>query len=229
MSVPLRSTQPALSTALRIMTQGVVAIGVLLVGTACTEPEPRPVAELLRQGDVFLDPDTFEPYSGTVFATFDDQPLVIAQRLSLRDGAYDGPYEAYFENRQLSAKEMYENGVKHGPYEWYFENGRIFEEGTYHDGHLDGKYRAYWDSGDLYEDGTYNHGEFEGPRKWYLDGRLIELVTYRNGVMDGPYERYSEDGTLDMQGSLLAGAPCGVWKEGPATVRYPSCSDSATD
>ncbi|MDA0329058.1 MAG: hypothetical protein O2958_08630 [Gemmatimonadetes bacterium] len=202
---------------------------VFLVGiSACNEPAPRPVAELVRQGSVFLDPESLKPYSGPVFATFADQPLVIAQRLSLRDGAYDGPYEAYFDNRQLSSKEIYQEGIKHGPYEWYFKNGRLFEEGTYHEGHLDGPYRAYWDSGDLYEEGRYNHGEFDGPRKWYLDGKLIELVTYRDGVIDGPYERYDAEGGLELQGLFAEGTPCGMWIEGEAQITYPACGEVAS-
>jgi MORN repeat variant len=206
-----------------------VAVVVLVGVAACTGPAPRPVDELVREGDVYLDPETLQPYSGPVFVTFDDQPLVVAQRLSLREGTYDGPFEAYFENRQLSSKEIYREGVKDGPYEWYFENGRLFEKGTYRGGRLGGRYEAYWDNGDLYEEGTYLHGDFDGPRKWYLEGELIELVTYRNGVMDGPYERYREDGALDLKGTLVDGTPCGVWLEGGATLSYPACGGASTD
>ena len=94
------------------------------------------------EGDVFLDPETLEPYSGTAFSTFDEQPLVIEERLTLRDGTYDGPHEAYFANRRLSSKEVYENGRKHGSYVWYSDTGRLFEEGTYHQGVLDGPYEV---------------------------------------------------------------------------------------
>lgn len=201
----------------------------LVVAAACTGPEERPVDELVRVGDLYLNPETMEPYSGLAFATFDDAPSIVAERLSLRHGAYDGPYEAYFENRRLSSKEIYENGVKNGPYEWYFESGQLFEKGTYRDGRLDGPYRAYWENGDLYEEGTYRHGRFDGPRRWYLDNRLVELVTYRNGVTEGLYERYLEDGTLDLKGMLHAGEPCGMWIEGDRTLPYPPCSSRVAD
>lgn len=197
--------------------------------TACSGANERPVDELVRVGDVFLDPETMEPYSGLAFATFDDQPSVVAQRLSLTEGAYDGPFEAFFRNQRLSSKEIYREGVKHGPYEWYFENGQLFEEGTYQDGRLDGPYRAYWENGDLYEEGTYRDGRFDGPRRWYLDGRLVELVTYRNGVIDGLYERYLEDGTLDLKGMLSNGEPCGMWIEDDRAIPYPSCTTRVTD
>jgi len=204
----------------------VLAIALLLGAVACSEPDPRPMNELVRQGDVFLDPQTLEPYSGPVFSTFDDAPLVIEARLSLRDGAYDGPYEAYFGNRQLSSREAYQNGRKHGPYEWYFDSGRLFEKGSYLMGILEGPYEAFWESGDLYEKGTYRAGEFDGARAWYLNGDLIELVTYLGGVIHGPYERYDVDGTLDLSGTLRGGAPCGRWLEGSVTITYPPCDES---
>ena len=198
----------------------------VLAGLGCAERNPRPMDELVRQGDVFLDPETLQPYSGPAFSTFDEQPLVIEKRLSLQDGTYDGPYEAYFANRLLSSKEFYHNGRKHGPYVWYSASGRLFEEGTYHQGVLDGPYEAYWESGELYERGTYLAGNFDGSRAWYSEGELIELVTYANGVIDGPYERFDVDGTLDLLGVLRNGVPCGTWLDGLATIDYPSCRTS---
>ena len=203
-----------------------LAVLPVLAALACAHPNPRPMDELVRQGDVFLDPETLEPYSGTAFSTFDEQPLVIEERLTLRAGTYDGPYEAYFANRKLSSKEVYQNGRKHGPYAWYSDSGRLFEEGTYHQGVLDGPYEAYWESGELYERGTYLAGDFDGPRAWYLRGELIERVTYVNGVIDGPYERFHVDGTIDLLGVLRDGAPCGMWLEGMTTITYPPCGVS---
>lgn len=204
----------------------VAALGLIVAAAACGEPAPRPMEELVRQGDVFLDPQTLEPFTGTTFSTFEGQPLVVSERVSLRDGAYDGPYEAYFANRQLSRKEYYEEGRRHGPYEWYFDNGRLYERGTYSYGFRNGPYEAYWESGELYERGTYVNGEFDGPRAWYFNGTLIELVTYANGVVDGLYERYGEDGALELRGILLEGRPCGHWLEARATIAYPPCAES---
>lgn len=201
----------------------------LLASAACGGPAERPVDELVRMGDVYLEPESMEPFSGLAFATFEGRRGAVAERRGLGDGGYAGPYEALFENRRLSSKELYQDGVKHGRYEWYFENGQLFEEGTYVEGRLDGPYRAYWENGELYEEGTYREGRFDGARRWYLDGRLIELVTYRNGVMDGIYERYREDGTLDLKGMLKNGSPCGMWIESDSTIPYPACSTRLTD
>lgn len=226
--IPSTPSGTVVSASLRLFGCWALAWAVVLTLAACTEPEPRPMSELVRQGDVFLDGETLEPFTGTVYSTFADQPLVIEERVSLRDGAYDGPYEAYFTNRQLSTKEYYQQGRKNGPYEWYFDSGRLYERGTYRNGVRDGPYEAYWENGDLYEQGTYRSGDFDGARAWYLNGSLIELVTYANGVIDGLYERYDDAGSVQLRGILVEGVPCGHWLEDGVTITYPPC-DAATD
>lgn len=206
----------------------VFALTLLLAVAAC-ESEPRPVEDLNRVGDLWLDAETGEPFSGVAFSTFHDRPGVVSQRLTLRNGTYDGPFEAYFANQTLSSKELYQGGRKHGRYERYFENGQLFEEGTYTEGRRTGPYRAYWESGALYEEGMYEDGRFHGPRRWYLEGRLVELVTYQHGVMEGLYERYREDGELALKGMLRAGNPCGLWIENDEPISYPSCRTAITD
>ncbi len=196
----------------------------LLVALGCSEPDPLPMRDLVRRGDAYLHPVTLEPYSGPVFKTFEGQPLRIERRASLREGHYDGPYEWYFDNRQLSAREIYRDGQRNGPYEWYFKSGRLYERGTYGNGALEGPYEAYYETGQLYEKGTYRAGEFDGPREWYLEGHLIELVTYVDGRIDGPYKRYTTDGELDLSGILRDGDACGTWLEGKARITYPSCA-----
>jgi hypothetical protein len=200
-----------------------VALASLLLGLGCSGPEPRPAEELVRQGDLYLHPATLQPYSGPVFTTFANAPLLVEKRGSLREGHYDGPFEWYFGNRQLSLRENYRHGMKDGPYEWYFESGELYERGTYVNGRLEGPYEAYYESGQLYERGVYRAGAFHGPRQWFLADRLIELVTYVDGRIEGPYERYTSEGELDLRGWLEDGQPCGTWLEGEATVKYPRC------
>lgn len=202
MSVQVRSDHIVHTATSNVGLWRLAALAVLMASTACTGGEPLPVEMLVRKGDVYLDPETLEPYSGPAVVTFANR---------------------------MASKETYHDGVKHGPYEWYFANGRLFERGTYHDGHLDGRFYAYWGSIDLYEEGAYLHGEFDGPRTWYLAGELIELVTYRNGIIEGAYERYREDGTLDLKGTLFGGEPCGVWFEGRERISYPECGTSVTE
>ena len=92
-------------------------IGVILV-VGCGEPVPRDLNELMIQGETYLDPETFELYSGPVFLPSGRSPFVseIQQRFTLRDGVRHGPYEEYFDNRELYEKGTYKEGEKCG--EW---------------------------------------------------------------------------------------------------------------
>ena len=206
------------------MAKTAVVSFILVAALGCSGPTPRPKDDLVRQGSLYLDPQTLEPYSGTVFTTFQGSPPRIEQRASLRDGHYDGPFEWYFGRGQLSLRELYREGRKEGPYERYYESGQLYEKGTYRDGLLEGPYEAYYESGDLYEKGTYLAGAFHGRREWYLDDRLIEVVTYANGRIEGPYERYATDGEVDLKGTLEDGQPCGAWLEDGATIDYAPCA-----
>lgn len=169
--------------------------------------------ELVRDGQLYLDPDTMAPFTGVGVAG------------NLRDG----PFEDLMGQRRPSSKETYVDGVRHGPYERYFESGAIFETGTYVDVHLDGPYRAFWEAGDLYEGGTYRRGHFDGPRRWFMGGHLVETVTYRNGIIEGIYERYTASGELDMKGILYDGYPCGRWIEGTQVIEYIACGARVTE
>ena len=94
-------------------------IGVVLV-VGCSEPIPRNIDELMRQGETYLDPETFEPYSGPVGDFFPGNSLKIQVRLNLKDGVPDGPFENYRGNGQLMWKGTYKDGELCG--EW-FEDG----------------------------------------------------------------------------------------------------------
>ena len=205
------------------------ALTAVVAALTCGRPDGRALDELVREDGLYLSPETGQPYTGVAFARFSGEHGRIAQRLNLWTGSYHGPFESYFRDRNLSAKETFAGGRRHGRFESYFESGELFEEGTYVDGRRAGPYRAYWETGDLYEEGTYVDGTFDGPRRWYVDGRLIELVTYRQGVIDGLYERYREDGSLDLKGMLRNGSPCGVWFEDERAITYPACNALVTE
>jgi antitoxin component YwqK of YwqJK toxin-antitoxin module len=215
-------TTLTIRTARRVLGVGAITLP-LLAMAGCSEPEPLPLAQLVRQGDAYVHPKTMQPYSGAVFASYGESPRRIERRASLVDGHYDGPFELYFPNRKLSVREVYRGGQKDGPYEWYFEDGRLYERGTYENGLREGPYEAFFDDERLRETGSYRYGEFHGAREWYRGEQLIERVTYVHGQIDGPYERHAPDGTLLLSGTLRYGNPCGVWVEHGQRVVHPSC------
>ena len=185
--------------------------------------------ELVRDGQLYLDPGTMAPFTGVAVATYAGESSRIGQHFGVAGILRDGLLEDLMGQRRPSPKETYVDGVRHGPYERYFESGAIFETGTYVDGHLDGPYRAFWEAGDLYEEGTYRRGHFDGPRRWFMGGRLVETVTYRNGIIEGIYKRYTASGELDMKGILCDGYPCGRWIEGTQVIEYIACGARVTE
>ncbi len=227
MPVPSRTKTAARFHPLRTALPLVLVAWVVVLATSA-RPESRDLDQLVREGGVFFDPATHEPFTGVALTAFENDADV-SRHLGLWSGAYRGPFESYFRSRNLSARESFRDGVRHGPFAWYYEDGALFEEGSYVDGRRDGIYRAYWESGDLYEEGTYVDGALDGPRRWYAGGRLIEMVTYRHGVIDGLYERYHEDGSIDLKGMLRSGSPCGVWLEADRTISYPHCAFARTE
>jgi hypothetical protein len=119
-----------------------------LIASGCAEPIPRNLADLVQQGEVYLDRETMRPYSGPVFRFFPNDTTRVQLSGNLKDGKRDGPYEAYYENGQLNGRATYVAGKWHGPYETYREDGLTWK-------------------------GTYNMGEKCG--EWIEDG---ETVTY---------------------------------------------------
>jgi len=43
-----------------------------LIAAGCSEPIPRNLGDLPRQGEQYLDPETLEPYSGPAFRLSED-------------------------------------------------------------------------------------------------------------------------------------------------------------
>ena len=77
--------------------------------------EPMELNELVQRGDIYLAPETFQPYTGPVFIM--RNPSMVGLWASLRNGKWHGPYELYHdETGQLSVRESSgtENSVVSG-------------------------------------------------------------------------------------------------------------------
>ena len=159
-----------------------------LVAAGCAEPIPRNLADLVQQGEVYLDRETMRPYSGPVFRFFPNDTTRVQLSGNLKDGKLDGPYERYHENGQLQEKATYAAGEYDGPYERYYENGQLRTKATYKD--------------------VEYHGPFES---YHRNGQLELKTTYAAGEEDGPYEWYDSDGGLWQRGTFTMGEQCGEW------------------
>ena len=179
-----------------------------LIAVGCSDPIPRNMDGLVRQGDTYLDRETMRPHSGPVFRFFPNDTTQVLLSANLKDGKMDGPWERYYENGQVASKSIYVAGEQDGPYEYYYENGQLQGKGTYAAGEQD----------DLYESYAY-----------YENGQLTRKSTFVTGELDGPYESYYENGQLTRKGTYNMGFPCGEWIEGDGTVTYDPCPPGLAD
>ena len=152
-------------------------ITLLLVPTVLVAQEPRDLEELVRRGELYLHPDSYEPFSGPVVSYWtygmDEQLGGVKERGTLRNGVWEGEHEWYHITGELATRETYRNGELNGPSESYFKTGRISAREHYGNGQLDGPYESYWHRGRLAERGEWSAGQPCG--NWLSFGRTDHL------------------------------------------------------
>ncbi|MEC7739441.1 MAG: hypothetical protein VYA31_01380, partial [Gemmatimonadota bacterium] len=133
-------------------------ISLSLLGAADVYAQsPKDLGDLMRRGNVYLDPDTREVYTGPVFARFEEG--VISETGVLENGTKDGSYEYFYLSGRVRMMETYSAGILEGPTETYFKNEQLADKGSYREGEWDGPYEAYWVRGWLAERGDWTLGE----------------------------------------------------------------------
>ena len=130
---------------------------------------PKDLGDLMRRGNVYLDADTREVYTGPVFARFEEG--VISETGVLENGKKDGRYEYFYLSGRVRMIETYSAGILDGPTETYFKNEQLADKGIYREGEWDGPYEAYWVRGWLAERGDWTLGERCGD--WISFGQTI--------------------------------------------------------
>ena len=117
----------------------------------------KDLGDLMQRGNVYLDPDTREVYTGPVFSRFEEG--VISETGVLENGKKDGSYEYFYLSGRVRMMETYSAGILEGPTETYFKNEQLADKGSYREGEWDGPYEAYWVRGWLAERGNWTLGE----------------------------------------------------------------------
>lgn len=148
---------------------GVTALVLALAAGPLVAQEPLDLDRLVLRSDVWVNPETSQPYSGPVVDTWVNGNL--RERGTLLEGRWDGIHEWFHFNGLLATKETYVDGKLHGPSETYFKNGNLSLREMYVDGKLHGAYEAYWARGRLAERGRWDTGERCG--EWESFGRTV--------------------------------------------------------
>jgi len=70
----------------------------IIVVTALAVPPDGPRGAEIGDDEIYLDPETLEPYSGPVLWLFNDSPDLLRKPYVLKDGEEDGVVQHYYEN-----------------------------------------------------------------------------------------------------------------------------------
>jgi len=141
------------------------------------------INNLIDRGGLLYAPNKEKPFSGSVFALYDNGQKKLNGRY--RKGLMNGLWKYYYENGQIRYQGSFVNGdgsypdnysdslkLKYPPFggrkgRWtgWYENGQKKEEGTYKDGFRHGNWTYYTEVGDgkysvTYTAGTYNMAVF---------------------------------------------------------------------
>lgn len=112
----------------------IAALGIFLAtaGAVAAQgaPEPIDLNTLVRRAEVFLTADG-EPFSGPVFSAFERDPTKIRERGTLKDGEWEGLYEAFYFNGAVESSINYKDTEYHGLFERYYFNGELMAKGMY--------------------------------------------------------------------------------------------------
>ena len=164
-----------------------------LIAVGCSEPIPRNLDDLSRQGPQYLDPETLEPYSGPAYRMSEYDSTQIVLRVNLRDGRFHGDFEDFEPDDVPGSLDLYQTG-------------------TYRDGQREGRYEVFYPSGVLRGHGIYENDELNGPyESHYENGELRNKTTYKDGELHGRVEWYYENGELRRMGKVNMGLKCGEW------------------
>ena len=153
-----------------MMRMALFLISLSLLGAADVYAQSsKDLGDLMRRGNVYLDPETREVYTGPVFARFEEG--VISETGLLEDGKKDGRYEYFYLSGRVRMMETYSAGILEGPTETYFKNEQLADKGSYREGEWDVPYEAYWVRGWWAERGDWTLGDRCGD--WISFGQTI--------------------------------------------------------
>ena len=160
---------------------------------------------LMDRGGLLYAPNKEKPFSGSVFALYDDGQKKLNGRY--RNGLKNGKWEWWSATGVKDSVGTYKNAIKHGKWTYLYENGQKWKEGTYKDGK---KYKnwKYWNkNGKLIDSDIV--GTWELKFDWKCDGLKIGNTTI-TFIEDGiAITGYGENVTwIDEEGtvSLLSGS-----------------------
>ncbi len=104
-----------------------------------------------------------------------------------------------FKNGKVFIIETYLDGAYHGPYSAYFDDGQLKQKGFYKNNRMDSIWTTYYTEkpDQIKEEVTFHNGTENGPfREYHLNGKLAAEGNYVEEFEDGEIKVYDTTGTL---------------------------------
>ena len=173
------------------------------------EPEAKPrnfdLHPLLTQGDLQVDPETLQPYTGRVF-WLHEGTQVVSGEYSLRRGRRHGLWTKWHENGQKSAEGEYRDGEKIGRWTGWHENGQRKLQGEFRDGKQHGLWTFWHENGQKKDEGEWQDGKRQGLFTfWHENGQKESEGEFRDDKEHGPWTEWHANGQVSGQGRYVNG------------------------
>ena len=174
---------------------------------------------LMDRGGLLYAPNKEKPFSGSVFALYDNGQKKLNGRY--RNGIKNGKWTWLNEDGGLDSTGSYKNGLMHGQWEFYFSNGKLKGKGQYRDGNgtdrgntgipRHGRHRkwTFWyESGFKSAEQNWKNGFLEGIwTAWYENGQKRWEGTFKDGLLDGLVTSWLQDGKESFEVIYKDGNP----------------------
>lgn len=111
-----------------------------------------------------------------------------ANRINVTQGGYsgkllNGPYSAFYENKNLKQKGIFKNGLKSKEWSSWNENGFLQERINWKGGRENGQFYRYDAQGNPKESGRYKNGLLNGKLVSYISADSSSIAHYRKGEL----------------------------------------------
>ena len=137
---------------------------------------------LLTKGDLEVDPNTLEPYSGKVLDFYEDKQTIRNEFLLL-NGKMHGMATSYRNDGTKKENETYKEGKQHGLKTWYRKDGTKEQEAYFKEDKRHGLTTWYHKDETKKEDAHFKDGKQQGPQTWYRkDGTQVAQCEWSDGV-----------------------------------------------
>ena len=154
---------------------------------------------LMDRGGLLYAPNKEKPFSGSVFALYDNGQKKLNGRY--RNGIKNGKWTWLNEDGGLDSTGSYKNGLMHGQWEFYFSNGKLKGKGQYRDGN----------GTDRGNTGIPRHGRHRKWTFWYESGFKSAEQNWKNGKAHGLYIEWNENGQKISESNSKNGFLEGIW------------------